>query len=262
MSTMTANNQLKIMSFNLRTANKGDGINYFFDRFDRVMEVINTEKPDIIGFQEVTDAMRAKLRDYMPDYTVQGCGRDASYHGEAMLIAYRKDEVELISLENIWLSMTPGIPGSHYGGDQSGCPRMFTAAKLKHNRLQKPFIFINTHLDHEGKMARYLGAVQLCQYISVHDERFVMTGDFNATPETPEIRVITEALAYRGCRDCTADLGPTFHWFGTLPLEKQVKIDYIFSDARCVESYKVEDIPVNGQYYSDHNAVCAILEME
>ena len=254
--------QLKIMSFNLRTANRGDGINYFFDRFDRIIEVLNKEKPDVIGFQEVTDEMRAKLRDCMPDYTVQGCGRDASYHGEAMLIAYRKDEAELISLENVWLSMTPGIPGSRYGVDQSGCPRMFTAAVLKHNKADKPFLFINTHLDHEGKTARYLGSVQLIQYISKYGGNFIMTGDFNATPTAPEIAVIPHALAYRGAKDCTEGLPGTFHAFGKIPEDKRPKIDYIFSDAPCTAAYMVEDSPVEGRYYSDHNAVCAILEME
>ncbi len=254
--------QLKIMSFNLRMDNKNDGINYFFNRFDRVAEVLDQEKPDVIGFQEVTDSIRAKLRDYLSDYTVQGCGRDKNYHGESMLIGYRKDSVELIKLENLWLSPTPEISGSRYGGDQSGCPRMFTAALLKHKDAEKPFWFINTHLDHEGALARYMGAMQIAQYISVHDEKFILTGDFNATPETPEIEVITKALAYRGAVDCSEELGPTFHGFGDLPAERWVKIDYIFSDASCKECYIVEDIPVEGKFYSDHNAVCAILDME
>ena len=254
--------QLKIMSFNLRVENQGDGINYFFNRFDRVTEVLDQEKPDVIGFQEVTDGMRAQLRDYLADYTVQGCGRGADYHGESMLIGYRKDAVELIRLENFWLSPTPEIPGSRYGGDQSGCPRMFTAALLKHKDAEKPFLFINTHLDHEGAMARYMGAMQIAQYVSVHPEKFILTGDFNATPSTPEIRVVTQALADRGTRDCTEELGPTFHAFGKIPPERRSKIDYIFSDAPCKESYVVEDTPVEGKYYSDHNAVCAILELE
>jgi endonuclease/exonuclease/phosphatase family metal-dependent hydrolase len=107
-----------------------------------------------------------------------------------------------------------------------------------------------------------MGAMQIAQYISVHSEKFILTGDFNATPETPEIKVISDALAYRGSVDCSEKLGPTYHGFGDLPAERWVKIDYIFSDAPCKECYLVEDIPVEGKYYSDHNAVCAILEME
>ena len=248
---------LKFMSFNLRVDNTGDGINSFTNRFHRVVEILEQEKPDLVGFQEVTDGMRARLRDHLPGYTVQGCGREKNYHGESMLIAYRTGEVELIALENIWLSPTPQVAGSTYGGDQSSCPRMFTSALVKHNDLDAPFYFINTHLDHVGKEARYLGAMQLVQYVSSHRERFVLTGDFNATPDAREIGLITAALADRKAVDCTADLGGTFHGFGRIPPEEMAKIDYIFTDGKCESSYIVEDVPVDGQFYSDHNAVCA-----
>jgi endonuclease/exonuclease/phosphatase family metal-dependent hydrolase len=226
-----------------------------------VVEVLRRENPDLVGFQEVTDSMRARLRDHLPGFTVQGCGREVSCHGESMLIAYPSDRVELISLENLWLSPTPHAPGSRFGGDQSGCPRMFTSALLKVDGADAPVRFINTHLDHVGENARYLGAMQLVQYISARPEPFVLTGDFNATPDAPEIRLITEALAARGTVDCTRELGGTFHNFGKLLPDRAVKIDYVFTDMICTESYVVEDIPVNGQYYSDHNAVCAIVSM-
>ncbi len=249
---------LKFMTFNLRVDVKEDGINSFTNRFDRVLDTINKEKPDVIGFQEVIDSMRARLRDSLEGYTVQGCGRDKKYHGESMLIAYRTNDVELISIDNIWLSPTPKIPGSVFPGDQSSCPRMLTTALLKHNDIPTPFRFINTHLDHQGSQARYLGAMEIVQLISAYNEKFVMTGDFNALPESPEIKLITSALASRGAIDCTADLGGTFHNFGRIA-DNPVKIDYIFTDAECEKSYIVEDIPINGQYYSDHNAVCALI---
>ncbi len=248
---------LKFMSFNLRVDNMGDGINSFTNRFDRVVEVIHQERPCVVGFQEVTDGMRARLRDHLPGYTVQGCGRQSDYHGESMLIAYRTDEVELLSLDNLWLSPTPRVAGSTFGGDQSGCPRMLTTTLLKHNDLAAPFRFVNTHLDHKGANARYLGAMELVQLISRYNEKFVLTGDFNATPESPEIGLITSALSARGTVDCTAALGGTFHDFGRRAGERSIKIDYIFTDGVCQNAYIVPDIPVNGQYYSDHNAVCA-----
>ena len=253
---------LKIMSFNLRVDNTGDGINSFTNRFHRVVEILEQEKPDLVGFQEVTQGMRDRLRDQLPGYTVQGCGREKNYHGESMLIAYRTDAVELISLENIWLSPTPHVAGSTFGGDQSGCPRMFTSALVKHNDVPLPFYFINTHLDHVGAEARYLGAMQLVQYVSAHKEHFVMTGDFNATPDAREIGLITKALEARGAVDCTAELGGTFHGFGKLLPDRTIKIDYIFTDGKCESAYVVEDIPVEGQFYSDHNAVCAFVTLD
>ncbi|MBO5287520.1 MAG: endonuclease/exonuclease/phosphatase family protein [Clostridia bacterium] len=253
---------IKVMTFNLRMHTTGDGINAFFNRIDRVLQVINEEAPDVIGFQEVTDEMRSKLREELKNYTIIGCGRNTDYHDEAMIIAYLTSKIELISCENKWLSPAPDIPGSRYGGDQSGCPRMYTSALLKHCDVKKPFRFINTHLDHCGEMARYLGSMQLVQAISQMNEKFVLTGDFNATPDTKEIKLITEALSFKNAIDCSADIEPTFHNFGKLPPEKRVKIDYIFTDARCEGCYKIDDTPIEGKYYSDHEAICAILSLD
>ena len=253
---------LKFMTFNLRVDCASDGINSFSKRFGRVVEVIQRERPAVVGFQEVTDGMRAILREHLDGYTVQGCGRDTDYHGESMLFAYRTDEVELISLDNLWLSPTPRVAGSTFGGDQSKCPRMLTTALLKHNDIKAPFRFVNTHLDHFGRNARYLAAMELCQLLSTYPEKFVLTGDFNATPDAPEISLITSSLSYRGVVDCTLGLEGTFHDFGRVPLEERTKIDYIFTDGKCSESYIVPDTPVNGQYYSDHHAICAWITLE
>lgn len=252
---------MKIMSFNLRFDGPWDGINAFSNRTDRVFDTIYKESPDIVGFQEVTDSMRKTMRQGLSGYTTVGCGRDGNYHGEAMLIAFKTELFELIEVQNVWLSETPTVPGTKYGLDHSGCPRMYTAVRLKHNEIKSPFWFINTHLDHEGAKARALESTQLCGDIQKLEEKFILTGDFNAEPSSPEIMLITEKLAERGCVDCTKDLGPTFHAFGKLSPQEQVKIDYIFTDGICKNAYRVEDNPVNGQYYSDHNAVCAEIEL-
>jgi endonuclease/exonuclease/phosphatase family metal-dependent hydrolase len=253
---------IKVMSFNLRYDTPHDGINSFTNRIPKVLDVIKSESPDIIGFQEVTDSMRYRLYRLLDGYLFAGCGRDWNYHGESMLIAYKPDLFELIKCENIWLSETPNIPGSRYGGDHSGCSRMFTQLLLKHNDIEKPFTFINTHLDHEGKNGRMLESTQLCKAISQLDGHFVLTGDFNANPSDPEIRHITESLTDKNAIDCTADIEPTFHNFGRLPKEECVKIDYIFTSGKCEKSYKVEDEAKDGVYYSDHNAVVAYINLD
>ena len=253
---------MKIMSFNLRFDGPWDGINSFTNRIPRVLDTIEKEGPSIVGFQEVTDSMRKTMRESLKGYTTVGCGRDGNYHGEAMLIGFKTEEFELIEVKSVWLSETPSVPGTKYGLDHSGCPRMYTAILLKHNEIKEPFWFINTHLDHEGAKARVLEAEQLCKDISMLKGKFILTGDFNATPDAPEIKLVTEKLSYRTCVDCTLNLGPTFHAFGALPPESQVKIDYIFTDGVCKNAYRVEDIPINGQYYSDHNAVVAEIELQ
>ena len=252
---------MKVMSFNLRFDTPSDGINSFTNRIPRIIETIDKESPDIIGFQEVTDSMRKTMREILKGYTTIGCGRDSNYHGEAMLIAFKTDLFELIDVKNVWLSETPTVPGSKYGVDHSGCPRMYTSILLKHDDVEKPFRFVNTHLDHEGAVARILESKQLCRDLGAYEEKFILTGDFNATPDAPEIALITKKMENRGCVDCTKDLGVTFHAFGKWPEEKHVKIDYIFTDGVCKNAYRVDNIPVNGQYYSDHNAVVAEIEL-
>lgn len=252
---------MKIMTFNLRYDNEGDGINSFSKRYPRALEIIRQENPDIIGFQEVNDSMKARLRSWLTEYTVLGCGRDWNYKGESMLVAFKPELFELISLDSVWLSETPNVAGSRYALDHSPCPRMYTSILLKHNDIEKPFRFINTHLDHTGEMARVQEATQLTNDISKFEEKFILTGDFNAEPNAREIKMITEKLSNKGCIDCTLNVGASFHNFGAFSEEEQIKIDYIFTNGVCKNAYRVEDIPVNGQYYSDHFAICAEIEL-
>ena len=88
-------------------------------------------------------------------------------------------------------------------------------------------------------------------------EKYIITGDFNALPDTPEINFIVNA----GAADATAALGGTFHAFGQR--KDKIKIDYVFTNAPfdLNESYVVEDNPADGVYISDHNPVCAFIEI-
>lgn len=253
--------KLKVCTFNLRTPVPNDGVNYFPNRKARILECIANENPDIIGFQEAAVVTADWLREVLDGYMIVGCGRGKTLGDEASLIAYRKNAFEMISAETFWLSLAPTVWGSRYGADQSTCPRVATAAVLKHREAEKPFLFVNTHLDHKGSAARMYGSIQLLQYIDKMGLPVVMTGDFNAWPDAPEIKVIADSK-YHGLVDLTADVGGTFHGFGTrVP---NTKIDYIFSSlpADPAESYAVEDQPEDGLYISDHKPVIAFVTAE
>ena len=130
--------KIKVFTFNLRVEAKVDGINTFSNRRGRILDTIKEYSPDIIGFQEANDNMREWLIDSLSDYTVVGCGRLADWRGESTVLAFKKHMFEMISLENHWLSATPDIPASTFGGDQSSCPRIFTAVCLKHREASAP----------------------------------------------------------------------------------------------------------------------------
>ena len=256
--------QLKVMSFNMRVDVTCDGANQFIHRKDRIAETINSTKPDLIGFQEITPLMREWLVETFPDYYMVGTGRQADYLGETALIAFRKDTMALMSCDTIMLSSSPSIFGSRYdGSDQSGCPRVYVKARLKHRKLAEPFWFYNVHTDHEGCIARMLASTQLLQDITSHNEKFFLTGDFNALPDAPEINMITNCKA-RKIIDATKDLGGTFHAFGHIPPEEMVRIDYVFADAsvNVLESVRIDDQPKDGEtYISDHNPIYIVAEL-
>ncbi len=255
--------EVKVMTFNLRLDVTVDGINYFENRKPRVLQVIKDEAPDLIGFQEARDAMRAWLREELTDYTVIGCGRYPGYIGESAPLAFRKDKFEMINSETFWLSYTPSVPGSIYNGtDQSDCPRMCTAVTLKHHDSDDLLLFVNTHTDHQGALARTLASSQLLQYMSGKNMKTVLTGDFNALPDSTEIKMLLSAKHFP-LTDCTANVGGTFHAFGGLLPDRAVKIDYVFTNlpTDVERSYAVEDVPVDGVYISDHRPVVAFVEL-
>lgn len=249
-------NKIKVMTFNLRVEVFEDGINSFSNRKDRVLSVIKKHNPDIIGFQEATESMKKWLNVVLNDYIVVGCGRDNHYGGESTPIAYKKDKFDLIELTNFWLSNTPSVPASTYGLDQSDCPRIVTSTILRYKETNKRFRYINTHLDHEGSQARLLSSKQLINHIKEKEITCVLTGDFNALPNTPEIKEITNYL-----KDITINIKGTFHEFGKLDIP--TKIDYIFTNlsSNTNETYIIDEKPINGVYVSDHHQICGYFEI-
>lgn len=257
---------LKVFTFNLRVIAEVDGINIFHNRTGRISDTIKEHEPDLIGFQEASAVMKKWLGDELAPlgYSVVGCGRGKNYDGEATVVAFKRDLFELISLDTRWLSATPLVPGSRYAADQSSCPRIYTAATLKHHDSDEVFIFLNTHLDHKGSEARKLGALDVVRYLSERKLSVIITGDMNALPGTPEIEAFTAyELNGKPVINATAEVGGTFHAFGKYSPEKMPQIDYIFTSLPCdiSKSFVLPDEPVDGIYISDHRPVCAFIDL-
>ena len=252
---------IKVCTFNLRINNAGDGINRFDNRFERIVDVIKREKPHVIGFQEGNDYMISRLDESLSEYAFLGCGREKTYCGEGAYVAVLKQEFRIISVESFWLSHTPSVPGSSFGGDQSSCPRITTSVLLYNVESQKTFRFCNTHLDHKGENARVLGMRQIIAHLENHPETFVLTGDFNALPESTAISEISRYVHNgRQTVDLTKSIGGSFHGFGKK--EKPSKIDYIFTDAEQLgKVYAVSEGEIDGIYVSDHDPLFAEIEI-
>ncbi|MBE6688457.1 MAG: endonuclease/exonuclease/phosphatase family protein [Ruminococcaceae bacterium] len=255
---------MKIVTFNLRCDVKIDQANMFKNRKGLILDKIDAEMPDVIGFQEMLPHMREFLIKHLSEYQFVGRSRSADFTGEHMDVAFLKDKYDIIGLDCFWLSPTPDVPGSRYE-EQSGCPRIVTATMLREIKTNKMFRFINTHLDHIGEQARVLGIKQIAKYISEQNKRFelpfFLTGDFNALPDSETIKYCY-ALEEPAMTELTAGITDvTYHGYGTV--SENYKIDYIFCDRKTAEnSYTVtrwEDCNY-GLYLSDHYPICCEID--
>ena len=255
--------KLKVMTFNLRVPAEVDGPNQFHLRQEKIIALIERETPDVIGFQEAVDCSFDLLKERLSNYYVLGHGRDGQYHGEGAPIAFRKDVFSLCGFRQEWLSLTPGVPASRLVGlDQSKCPRVYACAELVHRDGDKPFAFYNVHSDHRGELAKVVESTILMRDIASNPYPFVLTGDFNAQPDAASIAQILKTNGILGTVDATAQVKDSFHGFGRENFTP-VKIDYIFTNLPTdpAESYAVADDNSCGHYYSDHNALCAFVEI-
>ncbi len=214
---------MKIVTFNLRMENPADGPHRFTARREAIVQRIRAEGPDILGFQEALPAMYDYLRENLTEYTFVGHGRSERYLGEANPIAFRTDRFALKAYSTRWLSPTPEAPGSRFPEDQSICPRIFVTAELYDRQTDCVFRVVNTHLDHEGAIARKRG-LELIAGALTDELPTVLMGDFNCPPTDPALEPLRDRF-----RDLTGEIPLTFHAFEGYYNWKTDKIDYIFA---------------------------------
>jgi len=219
--------QYRFMTCNIRIQTPHDGEQQFLNRVDFVCRTLLELAPDVIGFQELDHSMRLEILSRMPGYAILGAGRNPDRLGEGAPIAYRQDRLMPERLVSEMLSFAPHIPGTTYGGDQSPCPRVFSSVDFMPIDGGSPFRFMNAHTDHVGPLSRQLAATQMLQSLSTQNALrpmpTVITGDFNALPDAPEMKPFSD---FPGLRDITAGLPGTFHNYERL--DPPIKIDYIF----------------------------------
>ena len=106
-------NAIKIMTLNVRYDNPEDSINAWPNRANQVCNFILSEKPDILGMQEVLLRQYEVLDSVLSEYSSTGVGRDdGARAGEMNPVFFRKERFDLVRTITFWLSDTPDIPGS------------------------------------------------------------------------------------------------------------------------------------------------------
>lgn len=261
---------LNVMSFNIRYDNPDDSLNNWQYRKDVAAKTIKNQNTDIVGTQEVLVNQLNDLKSRLPEYNAIGVGReDGIEKGEYSAILYKKDRFKEIKSGYFWLSETPEVAGSK--GWDGACERIATWAILEDISSKKQLFFINTHLDHVGKIARQEGVTLLLSRANAlaNGLPIIMTGDFNATPESDVIKHVTDVNSPEHLihsKDIAVEKSGTdwtFHGFGRVPMERREFIDYVFvSKGIKVAKHSVLPEKLDDTFISDHSVVVAQIEIK
>jgi endonuclease/exonuclease/phosphatase family metal-dependent hydrolase len=247
---------LKVMSFNVRTpADTND--DRWENRRQVLFDLLREQDADVIGTQELVKRQADEIIAALPQYTWFGRGRRGDDSDEHMGVFYRPDRLRVIASGDFWLSDTPDVAGSITWNNV--LPRMVTWARFERIADGARFTLYNTHLPYreQDEAARERSARLIFERLAKlpADEPFVLTGDFNARPDSGVHKLLTEKLSdawlSTGHRS-----GPerTFHGFTGKP---DHRIDWVLFRNLQLQSVETLDMHRGARYPSDHFPVVA-----
>jgi len=269
-SHRSGENDIKVMTLNIRYDNPGDSIYAWPNRAQQMCNFIKDEKPDILGMQEVLWNQYLVLDSVLTAYSSVGVGRDDGARvGEMNPFFFKKERFDLVRNITFWLSDTPEIPGSRGWG--ASLPRIVTWMELVEKTSHKHFFCFNTHLAHDSDSARLMSSKILLKEVSKIAEGFpfIITGDFNMPPTSTGYSVLTglyeSVPLFKDTYIITEKRpsGPVYTFNGFSDNTKTGRIDYIFvRSGMNVLDYKTIIKKDNGIYISDHWPVEAVISLE
>ena len=250
--------EIKVMSYNIRLSagsEKADSIYHWQHRKQASVNLMNEERPTVFGLQEACPDQMDYMVENLPDYGHIGVGRDdGKRKGECMAIFYRKDEVEFIDGGTFWLSQTPDQVTK---GWDAQCFRTCTWTVLKKRDTGKKFVYMNTHLDHMGKVAREESIkliVAKAEELTGGKLPVYITADFNSPTTNAIFKPMQEAMLDARVEAPSTDDRGTLNCWGTTP--PGVVIDHIFYRGAEAQKFEVlRDKNYGAPYVSDHYPV-------
>jgi endonuclease/exonuclease/phosphatase family metal-dependent hydrolase len=247
-----------VMSFNIRYDEPADGQNNWQYRKDVVTEVVSVYDVDLLGVQEAMTHQCNEMKERLTQYTVAEARVDnASF--------YKTNKFEVERSGCFWLSETPDIADSKSWDTVGNRCTLWTV--LKEKSSNKRLLFMNTHFDHVGTIARLESAKLVLERAKTLGEGLpiIIAGDFNAGPESAPMKTILHDGKFFDVRQLApiyVDSG-TFHGFGYIAMSNRGIIDYIFvTDDFTVDDFQVVPDMLNNIYLSDHAPLVAKISIK
>lgn len=251
---------LRVMTFNIRFDNPGDGENAWPKRKEFAASTIRLHQADIVGVQEALEHQIGDLTKLLPGLSWVGTGRNADGGGEYSAILFSQDRLEVLESDTFWLSETPNVPGSQSW--DAALPRIATWGHFRDLNTEKEFIVLNTHFDHVGREARVESAKQILNAINEIADGLpiVVMGDLNTTENDDPYSVLAESTLSDGRKlidgfyhSVHGHHGPTSTWNGFTEIIPDRRIDYVFvSDDVTIIQHAILSDQRDGLFPSDH----------
>lgn len=227
------------MSYNVHV---GIGMDKRLD-LPRVADVINRERPDLVGLQEVDVGVRRTNRVDQIAELARLTGMEAAF---APNLEYQGGWYGVAVLSRLPVLKTEHRLFDHLReAERRGCLRV--EVKAGGRRLS----FVTTHLDYQHRDNRRFETEQLLATLSGVRSPVVVAGDFNDEPAGDSYKLMLTRLADAWAAASPPGDGPTY------PADRPVKrIDYVFHSPalRARRAWVVESLA------SDHRAVVAEFE--
>ena len=261
-------NEVKIMSFNLRTSGMDKGTsNHWDNRKVACVELIRDHMPDIMGVQEATYTDQwAWLKNQLKSAGYDGYGVNRqtgkeSGAGEVPGILYNTNVIKKIEVGTFWLSETPNTPSKGWDAQYY---RTATWGIFEHIPTGSRFLYINTHLDHESETAQVEGMKLIANKFQDYEnevDAFFLTGDLNVEASNKAIEAIKGFMRNARTYATRTDSYGTTNGFSDS--NKKSKIDHIYYSKEMknpVEYYTIRDTYNDVKFVSDHYPIYTIIK--
>lgn len=235
---------LRVLCYNIHHANPPSKPGII--DLDAIAAVIRAQSPDVVMLQEVdvrtkrsgtglNQAEELARKTGLKPYFVKAIDYDGGEYGVAILSRY--------PLKNQQRYPLPGDPAA------PGEPRVLGTAQIDWNGTR--LTLACTHLDAQRAPGnRQVQAAEIGRILVRETGPVVLAGDFNDTPTSETLRILTEHFA-PSCENCPP----------TIPVVNPNKtIDFVLmrpKDAFRVVEHRV----IDERYASDHLPVLVVLEM-
>lgn len=251
---------LRVMSFNIRLPIDTQPERSWPARAPIAAAAIRRARADIVGLQELFQRQGDDLTAALPGYRWFGVDRRGGHDDEHMGVLYDTGALRLIDSGQFWLSDTPDVPASTTWGHPY--PRMVTWGIFERRKDRRRFRLLNTHLPYraEDAAARTKGAAMIVARLATLPGATlptVLTGDFNAEPDSDAYRLLTRSFedAWTAARHRSGPAA-TFHAFTGTP---DRRIDWILTRGFRSEAVRTLTDHNDAVWASDHFPVVADL---